>query len=325
MVKIGIIGAGGWGTALAIILSENHKVCLWEKFPDYAEILDKKRENIHFLPGIKIPKRIEITSDLSKLLSFASYIIIAVPSQYFDNVVVSIKDGYKNQPVLIATKGMDETGSTMSDIFNKTMQNPSVSVLSGPTIGREVAEKKPTAAVIASDNINTAQKFQNILSSGTFRIYTSSDVTGIELAGSSKNVIAIGAGIIEGLGLGINTKSAYLARGIEEIKNLGVALGGKEKTFWGLAGLGDLITTSFSPYSRNRSYGEAVAKGTAGEFLNGTKMVVEGIRATKILKEAGEKKGIELPIISSIYRIIYTKTDPWEEIKGLMTRKLKNE
>jgi glycerol-3-phosphate dehydrogenase (NAD(P)+) len=325
MVKIGIIGAGGWGTSLSIILSEKHKVYLWEKFPDYAEILVKKRENTYFLPGFKIPEEIEITSDLSEVLSFASYIIIAVPSQYFRSVVKEIKNYYKNQPILIATKGLEETGLKMSDVFKEILPHACVSILSGPTIGREVAEKKPTAAVVASDNINTAKKFQKILSSKTFRIYTTNDITGVELAGLSKNVIAIGAGIVEGLGLGINTKSAYLARGIEEIKRLGAALGGKEKTFWGLAGLGDLITTSFSPYSRNRSYGEALAKNKSEEFLKNTKMVVEGIRVTKILKQLGEKNNIELPIISSIYRIIYKKTDPWKEIKKLMTRKLKNE
>ncbi|MCL5408854.1 MAG: NAD(P)-dependent glycerol-3-phosphate dehydrogenase [Candidatus Omnitrophica bacterium] len=325
MVKIGIIGAGGWGTALAVILSEHYEICMWEKFPDYAGILNKKRENIYFLPGFKIPEKIEITSNLSEVLSFASYIIIAVPSQYFKNILEDIKKDYKNQPILIATKGMEETGLRMSDVLEEIIPGTHPSILSGPTIGREVAEKKPTAAVVASMDMDIAQKFQKILSSESFRIYTSSDVIGVELAGSSKNVIAIGAGIIDGLGLGINTKSAYLARGIEELKNLGVASGGKEKTFWGLAGLGDLITTSFSPSSRNRSYGEALAKGKQGEFLKGTKMVIEGIRTTKILKGLGEKKGIELPIIFSIYRIIYKKSNPWKEIKKLMTRKLKNE
>ncbi|MCM8825433.1 MAG: NAD(P)H-dependent glycerol-3-phosphate dehydrogenase, partial [Candidatus Omnitrophica bacterium] len=248
MEKIGIIGAGGWGTALSILLTVRYSVILWEKFPEYAEILAKTRENSEFLPGFKIPKEVFITSDIQMVGSTADTLIIAVPSQYFRNTIKYLKPFYRNQKILIATKGLEpDTGMRMSEILHFEMGQCKSANISGPTIAYEVASGKPTAAVIASHDAYLAAKFQHMFSSKIFRLYTTTDVCGVEICGGYKNVIAIGAGVIDALNLGDNAKASFLTRSIEEMKNFGKIFGAREKTFWGLAGIGDLITTSFSP------------------------------------------------------------------------------
>ncbi|MCM8763973.1 MAG: NAD(P)H-dependent glycerol-3-phosphate dehydrogenase, partial [Candidatus Omnitrophica bacterium] len=197
--------------------------------------------------------------------------------------------------------------------------------ISGPTIASEVAAGKPTAAVIASYSPALAIKFQHMFSSKTIRLYTTTDVCGVEICGGYKNVIAIGAGIIDALNLGDNAKAAFLTRSIEEMKNFGRIFGAKEKTFWGLAGIGDLITTSFSPRSRNHRFGQAVAVKKKKEFLAGTKMVIEGISASKAIIKISKKNNVEVPIASAIYRIVNQDSEPADEIEKLMTRRLKNE
>ncbi|MCM8759977.1 MAG: NAD(P)H-dependent glycerol-3-phosphate dehydrogenase, partial [Candidatus Omnitrophica bacterium] len=231
MEKIGIIGAGGWGTALSILLCEKFQVFLWEKFPDYAEFLTRTRVNSEYLPGFKIPQQVVITNDIQFICSNVEIIIIAVPSQHFKNTVKYLKKFYKGQSILIATKGLEpETGMRMSQILCSEIDIKNYAVMSGPTIACEVAAGKPTAAVIASYNKNLAKKFQSMFSSKVLRLYTSIDVCGVEICGGYKNVLAIGSGIIDALELGDNAKAAYLTRSIEEMKNFGKFFGAKEKT-----------------------------------------------------------------------------------------------
>ncbi|HOC02592.1 MAG TPA: NAD(P)H-dependent glycerol-3-phosphate dehydrogenase [Candidatus Ratteibacteria bacterium] len=326
MEKIAVIGAGGWGTALSIVFSKKTDVILWERFSEYAKILSSTRENLEFLPGIKIPESVVITNSIEDACSNSKTIIMAVPSRYFRNVIIEIKPFYRKQEILIASKGIEpETGMRMSEILYNEIGCHNFAVISGPTIAYEVAVGNPTAAVIAARNINLARKFQEMFSSEKFRLYTSNDVCGVEICGGYKNVLAIGSGIIDTLKLGDNTRAAYLTRGVHEMKNFGITLGAKEKTFWGLAGIGDLITTSISPTSRNHRFGKAIAAGKGNEFLSSTKMIVEGIFASKAIIKMSKENNVEIPIASAIYRIIHEHTSPMDEIRKLMTRQLKDE
>lgn len=324
--KIGILGAGGWGTTLSILLNKKgYEVILWEVFPEYAKILREKRENIYYLPGIKLPSSINITSDIEKVME-SPFLIIAIPSRYFRDIIKKMKNFYKGQPLLIGTKGLEiETGKRMSEIVEEEIGKVPLAIISGPTIAREIAKGFPAAAVVASKDKKVGENFQKILSCDNLRLYTNKDVAGVELGGALKNVIAIGAGIIDGLKLGTNTKASYITRGLKEMVRIGKILGGKEKTFWGLSGMGDLITTCFSPYSRNRSFGQAIVEVGKEEYLRKTKMAIEGIYTTKSIYKISKKMKIETPIIDAIYRIVFLNKEPKDEIKRLMRRRLKEE
>lgn len=325
--KIGILGSGGWGIALALHLNKlKNKVYLWEPIKENFEILIKKRENINYFKGVKIPKVIEISNSLEEIVNNTEILIIVVRSSFFRNTIKKLQTFYKNQPLIIGTKGLEfQTGKRMSEILKEFIISDNFAVISGPTIAKEIVKGYPTAAVIASNNKNISQYFQEIISCENFRIYTSEDIIGVEVGGAFKNIIAIGAGIIDGLKLGINTKSSYLTRGLNEMIKIGTFLGGEEKTFRGLSGIGDLITTSFSKYSRNRSFGEGIVKVGKEKYLKKAKMVIEGIPTTKAFYTLSKKFNIELPITEAIYRIIYKGTDIKEELKKLMIRELKKE
>jgi glycerol-3-phosphate dehydrogenase (NAD(P)+) len=324
---IGVIGAGGWGTALAILLCKNgFGVALWEVFPAYERILKERRENVYYLPGIALPPEIHITSSLSYACGHAGSLIVAVPSHYLRETLKKIKPLYRGQRILVATKGLEmSTGKGMMEVCREVLKTAPCALLSGPTIARELALGCPAAAVIASGRPAVAAYFQKILSCESFRLYTNKDVRGVELGGALKNVMAIGAGVIDGLGLGVNTKAAYMTRALREMTAAGVLLGAKEKTFRGLAGLGDLITTCFSPFSRNRSFGQALAEGRGRTFLTETRMVVEGVDTVKSLRRLARQLKVELPITEAIYAIVHRGRSPLGEIKRLMTRELKKE
>ncbi|HOK56474.1 MAG TPA: NAD(P)H-dependent glycerol-3-phosphate dehydrogenase [bacterium] len=325
--KIGILGSGGWGISLALLLNKlKNKVFLWEPLKENYEILIKKRENINYFKGIRIPKIIEISNSLEETVLNSEILIIVVRSSFFRDTIKKLKLYYQNQPILIGTKGLElNTGKRMSEILKEFIKNDSYAVLSGPTIAKEVVKGYPTAAVVASNNKNISEFFQRIISCENFRIYSSKDIIGVEVGGAFKNIIAIGAGIIDGLKLGINTKSSYLTRGLNEMIKIGTFLGGEEKTFRGLSGMGDLITTSFSKYSRNRSFGEGIVKIGKEKYLKNAKMVIEGIPTTRAFYKLSKKLDIELPITEAIYRIIYKNSDVRKEIKKLMLRELKKE
>lgn len=325
--KIGILGSGGWGISLAILLEKlNHKIYLWEPLKENYEILVQKRESVDYFKGVKIPYSVEISNSIQEVVEEVEVLIVVVRSTFFRKTISLLKNFYKNQPVVIGTKGLEyETGKRMSEIYKELLNDDNLAVLSGPTIAREIIKGFPTAAVIASSNEAISNFLQGLISCEKFRIYTSRDIVGVEIGGSFKNVIAIGAGILDGLSLGINTKASYLTRGLNEMIKIGVFLGGEEKTFRGLSGLGDLITTSFSKYSRNRSFGEGIIKIGIEKYLKKTKMVIEGIPTAKAYYKLSKKYGIELPITNSIYRILYKKSNPENEIKKLMLRELKKE
>ncbi|MCM8783487.1 MAG: NAD(P)-dependent glycerol-3-phosphate dehydrogenase [Candidatus Omnitrophica bacterium] len=328
-MHIGILGDGGWGTALAILLAKKgYSVGLWGVFPEYLEILERKRENIKFLPGKKIPSSVRIIKDKEKIINTSSIIVVAIPSKYLRSTLQEFSHfDFRNKIILSVVKGIEEdTYLRPSEIIDRALGMVNSAVLSGPSIAQEVAGGIPTAVVIASSDLELAKKLQEIFSTENFRVYTSSDVIGVELGGALKNIIALACGISDGLGFGTNTKAALLNRGLVEMIRLGTCLGARPETFWGLSGLGDLITTCFSPYSRNRGVGEEIGKGRKlKEIIKRMEMVAEGILTTRAVYELAKRRNIEMPITEQVYRVIYEDKSPKKAVKELMTRELKEE
>lgn len=328
--NISIIGDGGWGTTLAIYLCrKSYNVNLWGPFPEYLEKLDKKRENVKFLPDIKIPPEINITSDKEEIVRNADLIIFAVPSKYMRSVLqrFSQKD-FKQKVIVSVAKGIeDDTFMRPSEVIKDVLPDiKSVSVLSGPTIAYEVATEKPAACVVASEEREYRKLLQKVFNSKRFRIYTNPDVIGVELCGAVKNIIAIAAGISEGLGYGTNTKAALLTRSAVEFSRLGEKLGAYQDTFNGLAGIGDLVTTCFSPKSRNRSFGEAIGRGEKKEeIISNMEMVVEGVTTVKAICGLAKKFILDLPITRQVYEVLYKGKAPVEAVDSLMSRETKSE
>jgi len=328
-MKIGILGDGGWGTTLAIHLhKKGYAVCLWGAFPEYVRYLDKRRLNPKFLPGIKIPHPIRITSDLKEALSHSQIIILAIPSQFLRQVLRRIKVmDFSNKIFVSAIKGIElSTLMRMSEVVKSELKNVSLAVLSGPTIAHEVALGIPTTAVIASHNPRLNEYLQDVFMNERLRIYTNDDIVGVEMGGSLKNIIAISCGISDGLGFGTNTKAAILTRGLVEITRLGVRMGAKKETFSGLSGLGDLTTTCISPYSRNRFVGEQIGKGKSlKEITAKMQMVAEGIITSKAAYRLSKKYKVEMPITQEVYQVIYKNKSPLKAVRDLMTRQKKAE
>ena len=330
-MKITVLGDGGWGTTLSVLLSgKGHKVDLWGAFPDYVEYLKNKRENIKFLPGIKIPKEIKITNKLDEALDGAEALILCVPSQFLREVLFRLKSKKFEEALIIsAIKGIEiKSLKRMSEVICEILgQDVNMAVISGPSIALEVANGVPTTVVAASNkNIDTAKKAQEMFMTDKFRVYTSDDIVGVEFGGSVKNVIAIAAGINDGLGYGSNSKSALIVRGMVEIARLGVALGARAQTFWGLSGIGDLITTCISEYGRNRWFGEELGRGKKPiDVVKETEMVIEGFGTTKSVYELAKKNNIEMPITEKMYGVLYENKSPKDAVYELMTRQPKAE
>ncbi len=328
--KITVLGDGGWGTTLAILLSQKgYEVRLWGAFAGYVRQLNKTRINAKFLPGIRIPSRILITADIACAARDANIIVLAVPSQYFRNVLKQYRSQSKLNKCIYAsvTKGI-EIGSLrrMSEVIHQELGPVPCAVLSGPTIAHEVAYGVPSAAVVASRDERVARKLQDVFMTEAFRIYINDDVTGVEIGGSLKNIIAIACGVSDGLVFGANTKAAILSRGLTEISRLGLAMGAKLNTFSGLSGLGDLVTTCISSFSRNRSVGEQIGKGkTLQEVLAHMQMVAEGIPTTKSVFELSKKYGVYMPITKEVYAVLYQGKSARKAVKDLMTRAKKAE
>ncbi len=326
--KIVVLGAGGWGITLSILLEKaGNEVILWEPLPETCEILLKERQNTLYFPGFSLPPAIHITGSMEEAIGNSEIGLIALRSVYFRKAVSGIRKIGKEMPFVIATKGIEiQSCKTMSEVLTEELGSETVcGSLSGPTIAREIASGKPSAAVIATRNRRLARIFQDLFDPRMFRIYSSTDIKGVEIGGAFKNVLAVGAGIIDGLELGVNTKAAYLARALNEMINIGLALGAREKTFRGLSGIGDLITTSFSMDSRNRSFGQAIVKEGKKEYLSRTRTVIEGIPATEAFYRISRKESVEMPITGAIYNIIFRDRDPLDEIRSLMDRQLKDE
>ena len=331
-MKISVLGAGGWGTTLAILLHYNgHNVTLWEYKKSYAKELIKKRVNTDYLPGIKIPKEIIITHDLEESTDDKNLIVLAVPSQFLRGVVKNIHYRKIEDAILVSvSKGIEKNSlMTMSqmllDIFPHSSENQ-IGVISGPSHAEEVSKRVPTAVVAASADIETSKTIQAAFMTSYFRIYASTDILGVELGGAFKNIIAIGAGIIDGAGFGDNTKAAIMTRGVAEISRLGLAMGARPETFAGLSGMGDLIVTCMSRHSRNRYVGEQIGKGkTLKEILKSMEQVAEGVETTRSAKQLAAKNDIETPITNEVYKILYEDKDPVKATTDLMTRDMKTE
>lgn len=327
--KIAVLGDGGWGTTLSILLSKNgFGVSLWSASEEYAYFLDKNRNNVKFLPGVKIPKNIKISSDMSKTILAAEVLVLAIPSQYLRGVLSKINPGLLHDKLIVsAVKGIEnKTLMRMSEVARDVLGNIRVSVLSGPTIAREVANLIPSAAVVASPNPKTAGLLQGIFMTDRFRIYTNDDIVGVELGGSIKNVIAIACGICDGLKFGANTKAALLTRGLTEMGRLGTAMGAKVHTFYGLSGLGDLVTTCSSVYSRNRGLGEKIGRGRKlKDIVTHMDMVAEGVPTTKSVYELGKKYKVDMPITKEVYSVLYENKNPLKAVDDLMARRGKDE
>ncbi|MDR0304323.1 MAG: NAD(P)-dependent glycerol-3-phosphate dehydrogenase [Chitinispirillales bacterium] len=336
-MKIGILGAGSWAIALSTLLENNgHTLNLWEFNEKEARLLREKHEHPVKLPGIKIPESVTITSKIGDLFEDSEYVIIAVPAQFVRATMkmllkeISIKKIDSICGWVIVSKGI-EIGSNavltdviMQEISHITMDK--LAVLSGPSHAEEVGRKLPTTVVAASTNNKLAEKIQQIFSNKYFRVYTSQDVIGVELAGSVKNVIAVAAGACDGLGYGDNTKGALLTRGIAEMVRLGLKMGAQEHTFSGLAGFGDLITTCCSKYSRNRNFGELIASGLSlQEALQKMTMVAEGATTVKSVYALSQKMSVDMPITAEVYNALYKGKNPQDIVTNLMTRELKAE
>ena len=329
-MKIGVLGDGGWGTTLAIHLAKRgHDVRLWGAFPDYVEVLNKTRENKKFLPGILIPSNIKILPDINKACEGAELVLLAIPSQHMRSVLIKLKSKtcIKKAIVLSAAKGIEtKTHKRMSEVITELLGKVRLAVLSGPSIAYEAAREIPTTLVISAANMGLAKKLQEIFITDKFRVYTSDDIVGVELGGSLKNIVAVAAGIGDGLGLGTNAKAAILTRGLAEITRLGIAMGAKHETFSGLTGIGDLVTTCISPHGRNRGFGEELGKGRkAKEILSKTEMVVEGVATAESAYELAKKYKVDMPITTQVYEVIYKDKDPKIAVHDLMTRAPKAE
>ena len=329
--KITILGDGAWGTTLAILLSKNgHEVTVWSVFGDHLDILDKQRENKKYLKGIKIPENIIFEKDIKKAIEFGEYIVFSIPSKFFRSVSQLIKKekiSLSKKTFISVTKGLEQDSlKRMTEVLKEELGNVKTCVLSGPTIAIEVARELPALLVIAAKDKKNAERIQEIFSNDYFRVYTSTDVVGVELGGPLKNIIAVVAGISDGLGFGSNAKAAILSRGIVEIQRLGEKMGAKRKTFYGLAGLGDLSTTCISPESRNRKLGERIAKGEKlKDIVDSTDSIIEGATTAEAVYKLSKKYDVDMPIVHSVYNILYKKMKPENALKIMMERDRKPE
>lgn len=328
MASIGVIGAGSWGTALALLLYHNgHEVALWSVIEEEVELLRTKRENPDKLPGVKLPEEMTVTSDLA-LAAGKEMLILAVPSPFVRSTARSMRELVREGQIIVnVAKGIEEaTLMTLSQVIKEELPQADVAVMSGPSHAEEVGRGIPTTIVVGAESRKTAEYVQSVFMSEVFRVYTSPDVLGIELGGALKNVVALAAGIADGLGYGDNTKAALITRGIAEIARLGTAMGGKAETFSGLSGIGDLIVTCASMHSRNRRAGILIGKGYSyEEAMKEVHMVVEGVYSAKAAMGLAAKYGVQIPIIEQVNEVLFHGKQADEAVKDLMLRDKKIE
>jgi len=330
--KIGVIGAGAWGTALAMLLADKgHDVTLWMFEKDLADETARTRENRVYLPGFTLPASIKVTASLETAVKDMPAVLSVVPSHTVRSVAKQFAPFLSRDAVIIsASKGIEiESLMPLSDVFKDILpphHHHSLCFLSGPSFAKEVAQKMPTAVALASYDPAIGRKAQELMSNAYFRVYTNTDVIGVELAGSLKNVVAIAAGVLEGLGYGYNTMAALLTRGLAEMSRLGTAMGGNMQTFLGLAGMGDLVLTCTGGLSRNRTLGTRLGRGEKlDDIMKSAKTVAEGIKTTKAARDLAKKYHIHMPIVEEVYHILYEGKDPRRALKDLMARDLKAE
>ena len=327
--KIAVIGAGSWGTALSVSLCGNgHTVKIWDVDPSQLDELDANRENKRYLPGVSLPDTMQISRTVEEAIEDADIVLFSAPSQHFRSALEGALPYLKPEMVLVnVAKGIEQKSlKRLSEIAFEKLPDVKYVVLSGPSHAEEVGQGMPTTLVAASEELELAEYIQDVFMSNRLRIYTNSDVAGVELGGALKNIIALGAGISDGMGYGDNAKAALMTRGITEIARLGVKLGADLSTFSGLTGIGDLIVTCTSMHSRNRRCGIMIGEGMKpSEAVKKVGMVVEGIYTAEAAYELAKKVGVEMPITEQIYHVINETTDAREAVKSLMTRQRKHE
>lgn len=329
MANIGIIGAGSWGIALSVLLHNNgHKITVWSILEDEIMMLNTEREHKDKLPGVKLPEDMIFTTDLKAAIEGKDILVLAVPSPFTRSTSHNMKKYVSEGQIIVnVAKGIEEKSlMTLSQIIKEEIEQADVAVLSGPSHAEEVGRGIPTTIVVGAKTKETAEYIQNVYMSDVFRVYISPDVLGIELGAALKNVVALAAGIADGLGYGDNTKAALITRGITEIARLGTAMGGKFETFCGLSGIGDLIVTCASMHSRNRRAGILIGQGkTMEEAMAEVKMVVEGVYSAKAAMGLAKKYGVELPIIEQVNEVLFNHKPAAEAVKDLMIRDKKLE
>ncbi len=332
MARVAVLGAGSWGTTLGLVLNDNgHEVMLWEFDTAQVEALTADRENRKFLPGIPIPDSIGVTDDAEVAVLDRDAVVFAVPSHIVRQVARNLKPVIDDDTLVVnVAKGIENgTLARMSEVLAEELERPiagRIASLVGPSHAEEVSRRLPTTVVSAALKESTAVETRELFMTDYFRVYTNTDLVGAELGVSLKNVIAIAAGICDGMGFGDNTKGALITRGLAEITRLGVAMGGRPETFAGLSGMGDLITTCISRHSRNRHVGEAIASGkTLEEVLASMVMVAEGVRTTRSVKALSERHDMEMPISEQMHHVLFEDRDPREAISELMSREPKSE
>jgi glycerol-3-phosphate dehydrogenase (NAD(P)+) len=331
-LKVGVVGAGSWGTALANLLAlKGYPIDLWAYEQEVKDSIDSHRENRLFLPDIQLSPNLRPTNDLAAAVSGKDLVLVVVPSHVLRETSAKTADDISKSAIIVsASKGIEnKTHLTMTGVLKEALPGipeDRFAVLSGPSFAREVARMCPTAVTVASRDLEVAGIIQRVFATPYFRVYTNDDVIGVELGGSVKNVIAIAAGIIDGLGLGYNTRAALITRGQTEIRRLGVALGANPRTFTGLAGIGDLILTCTAELSRNYTVGIKIGKGMKlDDILSEMRMVAEGVKNARSVYNLSRKVGVEMPISHEIYYILYEDLPPKEAVYRLMTRELKHE
>ena len=327
-MKIAVLGAGSWGTALGQVLNENgHDVRLWHLEQNFVETI--KQSHVHpFLPGVKLNHALQFTSSLEEICNYGELLVSAVPSQVVRLVLEKFPDNWE-KPIVSVSKGIEnKTGMRMSEVIAETLHlNPEeIVILSGPSHAEEVSKKYPTTVVAACINIENARKVQKIFSNEYFRVYSGRDVIGVEIGGAAKNIIALAAGICHGLDYGDNTMAALVTRGLEEIIRFGTRMGAERATFSGLSGMGDLVVTAFSSHSRNRQVGERIGRGEKlKDILASMEMVAEGVETTRSIHDVARKNNIDMPLCEQIYQVLFEDVSPRKAILELMGRELVDE
>ncbi len=329
--KISVIGAGSWGNTLANLLAKKGcNTTLWVFEPAQLALMRETRRNERYLPGVPLPESLQLTGDIAAAVTAADVLVLAVPSHVMREVCRKIAPKVRaDQTIVNVAKGIEnDTLKRMSEVIGEVLDIPEerIATLYGPSHAEEVSREIATAVVAASPSLETARKVRDLFATNYFRVYSSTDIIGVEVGGSVKNVIAIAAGVCDGAGFGDNTKAALLTRGMVEIQRLGVALGAKAETFSGLSGIGDLIVTCMSKHSRNRHVGEQIGRGrTLSEVLGEMVMVAEGVKTTRSVHQLAQKLGLEMPISEQVYEVLFHDKNPHDAVEELMTREAKEE
>ncbi len=326
--RIAVLGSGSWGTALSIVLARNGmSVNLWGFFKEEIEDMETHKMNTRYLPGISLPENIYLYTDIAKAIKEIEDILLVVPSNVFHSTLESIKPHLvKNARISWATKGFDISRRLLHETVKEIIGDVPMAVLSGPTFAREVAEGLPTAVTIASNNTSFAKDLADYFHCDAFRVYTSSDLFGVQVGGTVKNVLAIAVGIADGMGFGANARAALITRGLAELTRLGIALGGKMETFMGLTGVGDLVLTCTDNQSRNRRFGLCIGKGESRAAAEKSiDQVIEGIANAELVHFVSQRVGVEMPISEQVYRILYESLSPKQAVLALLNRERKSE